>query len=103
MQNRPIACDLNAIPAEQRQQHQDLYDSVFSQYTQVTELDLGYRFHFPVELLPRIAEYITLERLCCPFFTFQVQVLPAAETLTLDLTGSEEIKAFLKQGLATEK
>ncbi len=99
MEKIPIACNLNAIPPEQRPHHQQLYDSVFSQFKEIVELEEGYRFSFPVETLPQIAAYISMERLCCPFFTFRLELLPAAHTLTLDLCSSEDIKAFLREEL----
>ena len=45
------------------------------------------------------AEFITRERLCCPFYTFTLELEPAGGALWLRLTGAEGAKAVLQAGL----
>lgn len=42
------------------------------------------------------AEYVTLERLCCPFFDFALEAKREAGPVWLTLTGREGVKEFAK-------
>ena len=52
------------------------------------------------ELFLDLAEFITTERLCCPFLHFALELDPDAEEVRLRLTGSEGVKEFLSMELA---
>ncbi len=43
------------------------------------------------------AEFITRERLCCPFFRFELALEPGSEALALRLTGPEGVREFIRQ------
>ena len=45
--------------------------------------------------LPEAAEWIALERKCCPFLTFRIVVAGAQPGFTLALTGPPGVKEFL--------
>jgi len=93
-----IACDLSAIPVEQRKQHGATAEQLFAAIQETRELPNGYAFRLPEEpeMLLRAAEFINLERLCCPFFNFVLEVEPNGGPLWLKLTGHEEVKTFLQ-------
>jgi hypothetical protein len=44
----------------------------------------------------RAAEFISLERLCCPFFNFVLEVEPESGPLWLKMTGQDGVKQFLQ-------
>ncbi|MGI9167336.1 MAG: hypothetical protein ACR2G5_13325 [Pyrinomonadaceae bacterium] len=46
-------------------------------------------------MLVRTAEFIALERLCCPFFGFAVEVEREGGAVWLILTGREGVKPFI--------
>ena len=94
----PIACDLTAIPVELRGQHEHDREVLMQSVEAIEELPNGYAFRFanvPDKLL-EIANFVELERRCCPFFTFTIEVEPGGGYLWLRLTGDEEVKAFTK-------
>jgi hypothetical protein len=93
----PIACNLNAIPADVRPAHEALAEQMFKSVVKREELPDGYTFHWWVtnENLQQTAVYIANERLCCPFFRFEIIVKPGKETFALKLTGSTGVKEFL--------
>lgn len=66
----PLACDLTAIGATQREHHQSNTEQLLAAVQVTQELPEGYAFRFSAEpnLIIEIAEFIKLERLCCPFF-----------------------------------
>lgn len=61
------------------------------------ELPDGFAFRYPAtdSWLASLAEFITLERRCCPFLTFALEVAPERGTTDLRLTGDDRVKAFL--------
>ncbi len=92
-----IACNLNAIQTEQRGQHLTTTRQMLGTVLAVHELETGYELRLPAEtpMLYKVAEYIANERLCCPFFRFEMIVEPSGDVLWLRLTGGEGVKDFL--------
>jgi len=48
-------------------------------------------------VLTKAAEFISLERLCCPFLRFSLEVEPEGGPIWLRLTGREGVKAFIRE------
>jgi hypothetical protein len=94
-------CDMNAIPQASRNQHMAITKEVFREVQAIRELPNGYVFQLPniTGLLPKIAAFIDNERLCCPFFSFTVEVEPAGGPLGLQLTGRDGVKPFIQAEL----
>jgi len=61
------------------------------------ELSDGYAFRFAAEAgaIAELAEWIGLERMCCPFLRFSVEVEPNGGPVWLKLTGGAQVKAFV--------
>ncbi|HKN84407.1 MAG TPA: arsenate reductase ArsC [Pyrinomonadaceae bacterium] len=95
----PLACEMTAIPADQRQQHIAKSRDLFSQIQESRELPDGYEFRFASlpSLLTSLAEFISLEKLCCPFLRFAIEVEAEGGPVWLRLTGREGVKAFIRE------
>ena len=92
----PLACDLTAIPAEEREAHERLARRLFFETVPAREeLPDGYAFQFQADQYPLVAAFIANERLCCPFFRFTLEVPPAQGALWLRVTGDEGVKEFV--------
>jgi len=93
----PITCDLTAITPEKRGHHQQLWQQLQSSVQAIRELPDGYALHLPNDsaTILAAAEFITLERLCCSFFNFKLEITPASGPVWLHLTGSDGVKDFL--------
>lgn len=93
-----IACNYNAIAPDARTTHTTTVETLFASVIEIEELPDGYAFQLPLEtpILYKAIEFIANERLCCPFFTFTLVV---GDTLRLNLTGADEVKAFIKMNL----
>ncbi|HET6861779.1 MAG TPA: hypothetical protein VFH91_01990 [Pyrinomonadaceae bacterium] len=93
----PFACDMTAIAPQKRERHIATIKRLFRSVTYVNELPNGYKFELPnqTETLELAAEFICLERLCCPFFGFTLDVEPEGGKLLLSLTGREGVKPFI--------
>lgn len=90
-----IACDLTAIASDQRAAHEALAERLFKTAQQVNELPNGYAFRFTADDYLAIVSFVTHERLCCPFFTFEVEVDAERGPIWLRLTGREGVKEYL--------
>jgi hypothetical protein len=94
----PIACNLNALNREQRRRHQSLTAQLRAAVRETRELPDGYSFRLPSDeaTFQMTAEWITLERRCCPFLAFGLEAGRENGPIWLSLTGREGVKPFLK-------
>jgi hypothetical protein len=97
----PIACDMTALNAAQRERQQALMKSFHASIQETLALDDGYAFRLAAntEMILLAAEFITIERLCCPFFNFEMEVGPPGAPLWLRISGREGVKEFIKMEL----
>jgi hypothetical protein len=93
-----FACSLTALTAEQRKRHSELRKVLGESIKEVQELPDGYAFRLPddAKTIVNAAEFITYEKLCCPFFKFNLEVESSSKPVWLKLTGQEGVKQFLK-------
>ncbi|HEX8351887.1 MAG TPA: hypothetical protein VF611_03115 [Pyrinomonadaceae bacterium] len=98
-QESPIACDMSAIAPGERAQHIDTGEHLFRAVLEIQELPDGYAFRLPADTvtLLKAAEFVSLERLCCPFMGFTLVVEPEGGPAWLRLTGREGVKAFIRE------
>lgn len=94
----PFACVMTAIDIEKRHQHLETAHKIFEEVEQIRELANGYAFRLRQQpgLIEKIGQFISLERLCCPFFGFTLEVQPEGTEVWLHLTGREGVKPFIR-------
>lgn len=94
----PFACDMSALNAEQRKRVLELLDVLKAQRLEIAELPDGYAFRYEMnsEIFLAAAEFITYERLCCPFFEFALLVESEKGAMRLQLKGREGVKDFIR-------
>ncbi len=70
---------------------------LFAHADRIEELPDGYGFRFPAGAPwpAKALDFITAEKQCCPFFTFDLVFEPNGGPLWLRLRGSDEVKAFV--------
>jgi hypothetical protein len=87
-----------ALSDEQRKRILVLIKQIRASGQEVRELRDGYALRLPAEsaTVRDVAEYITLERMCCPFFRFEMEVEQEGGPMWLRLTGREGVKEFTK-------
>ena len=93
----PFACDMTAIAPGEREAHLATIQRLFRSVKSVREVANGYAFQLPNEsdVLLTAAQFISLERLCCPFFAFGLEVELEGGSVWLSLTGREGVKPFI--------
>jgi hypothetical protein len=94
----PFACNVGALNKDQRARYSILTKQLIAEKEEVRELSDGYVFRFAgsSEHIKDLAEFITYERLCCPFFDFDLTVERNEGFLWLKLRGREGVKDFIK-------
>jgi hypothetical protein len=95
----PIACNLPE--QEQQQRREALASDIYKNFQQVDELTDGYAFRYPggEEWPAKLLEFITFERRCCPFITFELVFEPAQGPVWLRLRGAAGVKEFISEEL----
>jgi hypothetical protein len=94
----PFSCDMDALAPEERPRHLAAINRVFSRVENIVELPNGYAFLLAddPDVLLGAAEFISRERLCCPFFGFSLDVEPEGGFVSLQLTGRDGVKPFIQ-------
>ena len=93
-----LACDFAVMDTEQRERYRALRRRLGEDFHEARELDDGYAFRHSsdAKVLIALAEYVTLERLCCPFFDFAIEVGRDGGDVWLKMTGGQEVKRILQ-------
>lgn len=94
----PFVCNMKALTSQQRTRILKLMTKFKTKIQEVKELPDGFAFRFPMEseMIMEVGEYITYERLCCPFFDFELTIGREEGPLWLQLKGREGVKDFIK-------
>jgi hypothetical protein len=94
----PIACRLDALSPAERQRQQTLRTQLDAAVVHVSETADGYVFSFREgsDVLVQAAEWIALERRCCPFLDFELAWRADVQSPTLRLSGPvPAVKTFI--------
>jgi len=93
-----FACRLDALDAAERARHKALWTELQDHVEQVKELKDGYAIRYPADTatILSVAEWVTLERRCCPFFNFALEIEGEKQSAWLRITGQKGVKEFLQ-------
>jgi len=94
----PLACNMNVFTPAERELHVQTTRELLQSLQNIRQAENGYEFSFPneTEIITTMAEFISKERLCCPFLEFALKVSPNNEPIILLLTGPEGTQEFLR-------
>jgi hypothetical protein len=93
----PIACDLSALSATERQREAALLHEIGTMTKGTSETPEGYALQLRADAagFQRVAEWITLERRCCPFLSFELVWKSGEDSPSVRLGGRPGVKEFL--------
>jgi hypothetical protein len=93
-----FACNLKAFQPQEKIRWRKLIERVTSAVDSLRELNDGYALRVDPKRISvvEVAEWIDLERKCCPFFDFQLALHGEDGTLWLSLTGRDGVKQFIE-------
>jgi len=99
MDASPLQCNLDALSPAERARHAATLKELGEKILEQKELPDGYayRFAWESEILDVFVEWIPLERACCPFFNFQLEIVEENGPAWWRVTGREGVKEFLTQ------
>ena len=94
----PLACNMDMFTPAQREAHIRTTTELIHAVQHVQGVENGYELRFAneTELITQIAEFISNERLCCPFLDFTLNVASDKEPLSFTLTGPSGTQEFLR-------
>jgi hypothetical protein len=95
----PLACNAFALSPETRKRHfEELGPALLKLKKSTRELPDGYEFEFPADnkTYQVLTEWVSQERLCCPFFDIDLRLDREGGPLWLRLTGRPGTKEFIK-------
>ncbi len=92
-----FVCNLGVMNPEERARYIALSRKLMSAREERRELDNGYAFKLTTQKISliEIAEWITFERRCCPFFNLQIEAEPNDGPTWLRMTGASGVKPFI--------
>jgi hypothetical protein len=93
----PIACDLGTMTEVQRSRREDLVLGLRASLREVVELVDGFALRMLPSAVVGVADFVSLERLCCPFLRFSTEIEPGEGPLWLRMTGPDGAKGFLRE------
>jgi len=93
-----FACNLKAFQPEERKLHDHLTRELRSAAVARRDVPDGYSFQMDPRRISiaQVAEWVVLERKCCPFFDYQIDLHSEDDTLWFTLKGRQGVKAFIE-------
>lgn len=92
---QPVACSLTSPELRQRLDH--LRTTLLADVLSLQEDASGFTFRFEntEAHVDALMEVVRLERQCCPFLHFHIDIAPKPAMLSLRLNGTDEARAFI--------
>jgi hypothetical protein len=92
-----IACRLDLLSTTERRREQELLGLARQRLGAARETAAGYRFAVPPDWLGEAGELLGLERRCCPFLAFTLEIAADQGEVTLHIHGGAGVKTFVAQ------
>jgi hypothetical protein len=94
----PFACNLKALTPAERTAHRQLTQRLLPAVRGTREMTDGYAFELDTHQLgvADLASWVDFERRCCPFFDFHLEWRRENGPVTLQLTGRDGVKEFIR-------
>ena len=99
IEDQPLACDPNALtPDQQEYWVKEIVPKLYREVQEIQELPNGWVWRLPSapHVLTLVAEDLNMERLCCPFVNYTLEIEPNRGPFWLRMTGGKGVKEFLK-------
>ncbi|HMD31361.1 MAG TPA: hypothetical protein VKG84_05600 [Candidatus Acidoferrales bacterium] len=98
IETTPFYCNMHGLNPEQRKRKTELDGILRGTRTGARELPDGFEFQFPADpaTFRTVAEWVVMERACCPFFDLELRLEREGGPFWLRLTGREGVKKFIK-------
>ena len=93
---RPLVCRRTDLGGREAR-HSELSRALIAAVTSRDPIAKGYRLAVSAEKMPflEVAEWISLEGVCCPFLDFRLECLRDRDTIRLEISGPEGAREIL--------
>lgn len=90
-----IACDLSALDNPDR--HKKRFEALFRDREEVREVEGGLAVRFPgaTRYAERVLDFISRERQCCPFLTFEIAIEHEERGVWLYMGGDDRVEEYI--------
>ncbi len=90
-----IACDLSVL--ENPARHKEQFERLFEKREEVRKVEGGLAVRFPggTRFAEQALQFVSRERKCCPFLTFQIAIAPKGRGVWLYMGGDEEVEDYI--------
>jgi hypothetical protein len=90
-------CNRTALTPSERVRYNQLTDTLANSTEETKELSDGYQFRLSNGYsLPDLSEWMSYERRCCPFLTFEMELDRNDGPVWLKLRGEDGVKTFIR-------
>ena len=91
-------CNVKALTAAERARYKELTGKLLAGRAEIVEVEKGYelRYRGGSIALAEVAEWVTMESKCCPFFDFHIDLEEEGRLVCLRLTGRDGVKTFIR-------
>jgi len=99
IQDQPIACVPSALtPDQQEYCVKEIAPKLYKAVEEIQELPNGWAWRLPTtpQMLMLVTEDLNMERLCCPFVNYTLEIEPNLGPFWLHMTGGQGVKEFLR-------
>lgn len=103
-EDQPLACVPSALtPDQQEYWVKEIVPKLYKEVQEIRELPNGWVWRLPStpQVLMLVAEDLNMERLCCPFVNYTLEIEPNHGPFWLRMTGGEGVKEFLRISFET--
>jgi len=90
-----LSCTL--LPGELNERLAEIKAEIFTSDVHKEELNDGYIFYFDDkgDLADKVLDFLKVEKKCCPFFKFDLSILPYQGGMALKISGGPQVKSFI--------
>lgn len=91
----PIACDLTVL--DDPEAHKEQFERLFEEREEIRRVDGGLAVRFPgtTRFAEQALDFVSRERQCCPFLTFQIAIAPEGRGVWLYMGGDEQVEDYI--------
>lgn len=91
-----LSCSL--LPDDLNERVTMLKEELFTDEVETEELEDGYLFFFEDEgeVATKLLDFLDIEKQCCPFFKFDLSILPFKQGMALKISGGPRVKSFIE-------
>ncbi len=91
-----LSCSL--LPDDLNERVTMLKEELFTDEVETEELEDGYMFFFDDEgeVATKLLDFLDIEKQCCPFFKFDLSILPFKQGMALKISGGPRVKSFIE-------